>query len=192
MKMGYARISSGDQNLDLQLDALANAGCDARHIYTDTMSGSTAARPGLEQLRSHLRAGDILVVWRIDRLFRSLKHMLEMTEWLNEQGIEFQSLTEQLDTSTPAGRLIFKVFASIGEFERELNRERTTAGLAAARARGRVGGRPKRLTTKDAATAQALYDGGKTPVVEICRLFKIGKTTFYQYITPHGKETQRG
>jgi DNA invertase Pin-like site-specific DNA recombinase len=152
---------------------------------TDTISGSTAARPGLEQLRSHLRPGDTLVVWRMDRLFRSLKHMIELTDWLREQGIEFQSLSEQLDTSTPAGRLIFTVFASIGEFERDLIRERTMAGLSAARARGRVGGRPKRLTSKEIATAQALYDDGKTKVQEICRLFKISKTTFYQYVRPH-------
>lgn len=121
----------------------------------------------------------------MDRLFRSLKHIIELTDWMKEQGIEFQSLTEQLDTSTPAGRLIFTVFASIGEFERDLNRERTTAGLAAARVRGRIGGRPKRLTPKDIATAQALYDGGTMSVADICRLFKIGKTTLYQYVRPH-------
>jgi DNA invertase Pin-like site-specific DNA recombinase len=184
VKLGYARVSTADQSLDLQLDALKAAGCASAHIYMDTISGSTAARPGLEQLRSHLRSGDTLVVWRMDRLFRSLKHMIELTDWLKDRGIEFQSLTEQLDTSTPAGRLIFTVFASIGEFERELVRERTMAGLSAARARGRVGGRPKRLTSKDIATAQALYDGGTTSVREICRLFKISKTTFYQYVRP--------
>jgi DNA invertase Pin-like site-specific DNA recombinase len=113
--------------------------------------------------------------------------MLEMTEWLREQGNEFQSLTEQLGTSTPAGRLIFTVFASIGEFERDLNRERIAAGLAAARARGHVGGRPRKLSSKDVATAQALYDGGKTPILEICRLFKIGKTTLYQYVRPRAQ-----
>lgn len=188
MKLGYARVSTADQSLDLQLDALKAAGCTPPHIYTDTIGGSTAARPGLEQLRSHLRPGDTLVVWRMDRLFRSLKHMIELTEWLREQAIEFQSLAEQLDTSTPAGRLIFTVFASIGEFERDLIRERTVAGLAAARARGRIGGRPRKLTPKDIGSAQALYDGGRTPVLEICRLFKISKTTFYQNVRPRTEE----
>src|SRR6478735_7302752 len=137
MNIGYARISTGEQLLDLQRDALTAASCAS--IFTDTLSGSKASRPGLDEALSHIRKGDTLVVWRLDRLGRSLKHLIEVVTALEERGIGFKSLTEQIGTTTPGGKLIFHVFGALAEFERDLIRERTTAGLAAARARGRSG-----------------------------------------------------
>src|SRR3954469_8965485 len=143
--VGYARVSTFEQIMDLQRDALA-AGCD--RIFTDTMSGNRSDRPGLAQALDYLREGDVLVVWRLDRLGRSLKYLIEVITRLNERGIGFRSLTEQIDTTTSGGKLIFHVFGALAEFERDVIRERTQAGLAAARARGRMGGRPKRLGTQ--------------------------------------------
>jgi DNA invertase Pin-like site-specific DNA recombinase len=143
MLIGYARISTLDQTLALQQDALTAAGCE--QLYTDTASGSVTERPGLSQALSHLRAGDTLVVWRLDRLGRSLPHLIETVRQLQERGIGFRSLQEQLDTRTSGGKLVFHVFGALAEFERDLVRERTHAGLAAARARGRLFGRPKAL-----------------------------------------------
>ena len=137
--VGYARVSTFEQILDLQRDALTAARCD--RIFTDTMSGSRSDRPGLEQALDYLRAGDVLVVWRLDRLGRSLKYLIEVITKLNERGIGFKSLTEQIDTTTSGGKLIFHVFGALAEFERDIIRERTQAGLASARARGRMGGR---------------------------------------------------
>ena len=144
MYVGYARVSTQDQTLDLQKDALKKIGCTK--IFTDTASGAQAERKGLEEALEFLREGDTLVVWRLDRLGRSLKHLIETITNLNKRKIGFQSLTESIDTTTSNGRLIFNIFASLAEFERDLIRERTKAGLAAARARGRVGGRPKAQT----------------------------------------------
>src|SRR5207248_9019601 len=141
MLIGYARVSTHDQTLDLQQDALEKAGCGK--IFTDTASGAKAERKGLEEALAYVREGDTLVVWRLDRLGRSLKHLLETITTLNTRKIGFKSLTESIDTTTSNGRLIFNIFASLAEFERDLIRERTKAGLQAARARGRVGGRPK-------------------------------------------------
>src|SRR5689334_18321537 len=143
MNIGYARISTGEQLLDLQRDALTAAGCES--IFTDTLTGARASRPGLDEALSYIRKGDTLVVWRLDRLGRSLKHLIETVAALEEQGIGFKSLTEQIDTTTSGGKLIFHVFGALAEFERDLIQERTQAGLRAARARGRVGGRPKKL-----------------------------------------------
>jgi DNA invertase Pin-like site-specific DNA recombinase len=140
MLVGYARVSTVDQRLDLQQDALRDAGCE--RIFTDTASGAKAARPGLTAALETCRAGDILVVWKLDRLGRSLTHLVETVHALATRGIGFRSLQEQLDTTTSGGKLIFHIFASLAEFERDLIRERTNAGLAAARARGRKGGRP--------------------------------------------------
>jgi DNA invertase Pin-like site-specific DNA recombinase len=160
MLIGYARISTGDQTLDLQRDALAVAGCG--RVFEDVASGAKASRPGLEEALSYLRAGDTLVVWRLDRLGRSLPHLIETIAALAERGIGFWSLTEQIDTTTSGGKLIFHVFGALAEFERDLIRERTQAGLAAARARGRKGGRPKKLADpKKLALAQQLYDDGQ-------------------------------
>jgi DNA invertase Pin-like site-specific DNA recombinase len=183
MLIGYARVSTTDQTLSLQRDALTAAGC--RDIFTDTMSGSTDHRPGLEQARSHLRTGDTLVVWRLDRLGRSLKHLIETVQDLERQGVGFKSLTEQIDTTTPGGTLIFHVFGALAEFERALIVERTKAGLAAARARGRTGGRPRgtiRQDVKKLALAQQLASEGKRSVTEICHTLGIARTTFYRYL----------
>jgi DNA invertase Pin-like site-specific DNA recombinase len=143
MLIGYARISTIDQTLALQQDALSAAGC--QEIYTDTVSGSVTERPGLTNALSHVRSGDTLVVWRLDRLGRSLPHLIETVSQLQQQGVGFRSLQEQIDTTTSGGKLIFHVFGALAEFERDLIRERTHAGLAAARARGRLFGRPKAL-----------------------------------------------
>src|SRR5919202_3757317 len=136
MLIGYARVSTNEQNLDLQRDAVQKAGCE--QIYTDQVSGTKARRPGLEQALSHLRSGDTLVVWRLDRLGRSLRQLIDTVTELQEKGVEFKSVTESIDTTTSGGRLVFNIFASLGEFEREIIRERTQAGLQAARTRGRT------------------------------------------------------
>src|SRR5918992_168705 len=142
MLIGYARVSTNEQHLDLQRDALRNAGVSAKHLYTDKITGTKAKRPGLEAALSHLREGDTFVVWRLDRLGRSLKHLIETVTALQEQHIAFKSITENIDTATPTGRLVFHLFRALAEFERNLIKERTMAGLSAARARGRKGGRP--------------------------------------------------
>jgi DNA invertase Pin-like site-specific DNA recombinase len=179
MLIGYARVSTDDQNLDLQRDALEKAGCE--QICTDRVSGTKVRRPGLEQALSHLRSGDTLVVWRLDRLGRSLRHLIDTITELQEKGIGFKSLTESIDTTTSGGRLVFNIFASLAEFEREIIRERTQAGLQAARARGRKGGRRAALTEKQVQIAWQLYDA-KTPVQEICQTLGISRATFYRYV----------
>jgi DNA invertase Pin-like site-specific DNA recombinase len=179
MDIGYARVSTGEQTLALQLDALTNAGCGT--IYEETASGAKAERPVLGEVLSYLRSGDTLVVWRLDRLGRSLKHLIEVVAQLSERGIGFKSLTEQIDTTTPGGKLIFHVFGALAEFERDLIRERTQAGLAAARARGRLGGRPKKLAdAKQLELARTLYEGGQTDVATICRTLGISRATLYR------------
>jgi DNA invertase Pin-like site-specific DNA recombinase len=140
MNIGYARVSTADQTLALQQDALQAAGCG--RVFADTIGGATDARPGLDEALAFARAGDVLVVWRLDRLGRSLKYLIELINRLHEREVGFKSLTEQIDTTTSGGKLIFHVFGALAEFERDLIRERTQAGLAAARARGRLGGRP--------------------------------------------------
>src|SRR5829696_3109181 len=179
MDIGYARVSTGEQTLDLQLDALKSAGCGK--VYTETASGAKADRPVLEDVLSYLRKGDTLVVWRLDRLGRSLQHLIEVVAQLAARGIGFKSLTEQIDTTTSGGKHIFHVFGALAEFERDLIRERTQAGLAAARARGRQGGRPKALgTPAKVALAQALYEGGQTDISTICRTLGISRATLYR------------
>src|SRR5215210_2296512 len=167
MDIGYARISTGEQTLDLQLDALKAAGCGT--VYQETASGAKADRPVLDDVLSYLRPGDTLVVWRLDRLGRSLQHLIEVVAALAERGIGFKSLTEQIDTTTPGGKLIFHVFGALAEFERDLIRERTHAGLAAARARGRLGGRPKALDPKKMELLQRLYADPANAIEDICR-----------------------
>ncbi len=181
MDVGYARVSTGEQTLDLQLDALTKAGCGK--VFTETASGAKADRPVLEEVLAYARAGDTLVVWRLDRLGRSLPHLIETVASLQDCGIGFRSLTEQIDTTTPGGKLIFHVFGALAEFERDLIRERTHAGLAAARARGRTGGRPKKLADpRKLALAQALYDGGQTDVATICQTLGISRATLYRHL----------
>src|SRR5436305_14454375 len=181
MYVGYARVSTQDQTLDLQKDALKKIGCTK--IFTDTASGAQAERKGLEEALEFLREGDTLVVWKLDRLGRTLKHLIETVIGLSEKHIGFQSLTESIDTTTSNGRLIFNIFASLAEFERDLIRERTKAGLAAAR--GRVGGRPKAQThntPKKVALAQSLYDNKDNTIDEICQTLNISRATLYRYI----------
>jgi DNA invertase Pin-like site-specific DNA recombinase len=184
MDIGYARVSTGEQTLDLQLDALQKAGCGK--IYQETASGAKAERPVLQDVLGYLRAGDTLVVWRLDRLGRSLKHLIETVSLLAERGIGFKSLTEQIDTTTPGGKLIFHVFGALAEFERDVIRERTQAGLAAARARGRFGGRPKKLRdAKQLELAHTLYAGGQTDIATICATLGISRATLYRYLKAH-------
>ena len=184
MQIGYARVSTDDQTLDLQLDALTKAGC--ARIFRDTVSGATAERRGLREALDHLRAGDTLVVWRLDRLGRSLRHLIDTMTTLEQRGVGFRSLTEAIDTTTSGGKLIFHIFGALAEFERDLIRERTHAGLAAARARGRLGGRPKKLADpKQLELARTLYDGGQTDIDTICATLGISRATLYRYLK-HG------
>jgi len=180
MLIGYARVSTQDQNLDLQRDALQKAGCE--QIYTDSVSGTKARRPGLEDALSHLRSGDTLVVWRLDRLGRSLRHLIDTVTDLQERGIGFKSVTESIDTTTSGGRLVFNIFSSLAQFETEIIRERTKAGLQAARARGRTGGRPKALTDKQVDMLKQLAADKNRSVNEICQTLGISRKTFYRYV----------
>ena len=182
MLVGYGRVSTADQTLGLQKDALAQAGCE--RLFTDTASGSRADRPGLDEALDFLRPGDTLVVWRLDRLGRSLRHLIDTLGGLDQRGIGFRSLQEQIDTTTSGGKLVFHVFGALAEFERDLIRERTHAGLAAARARGRRGGRPKALDPRKAAIAQALYNDKTNAIADICRTLRISRATLYRSITP--------
>lgn len=177
MKIGYARVSTDDQKMDLQRDALAAAGCEK--IFTDTASGAKAERPGLADALAFARKGDSLVVWRLDRLGRSLPELVKVVGELETAGVGFESTTERIETTTAAGRLVFHVFAALAEFERRLIVERTMAGLTAARVRGRKGGRPG-LSTEKVAAIQALVSNNHSPV-EICKVLGIGRSTFYKY-----------
>ena len=180
MKIGYARISTLDQNHDLQLDALTQAGCE--RIFSDKVSGAKVDRPGLREALDFLRKGDCLVVWRLDRLGRSLKHLINVAEGLEKRGIGLASLQEGLDTSTSGGKLVFHIFGALAEFERNLIRERTMAGLSSARARGRLGGRNNKLDNGKIVTLKKLYDSREHTIDEICRLMGISKPTFYRYL----------
>ena len=179
MNIGYARVSTQDQNLALQQDALASC-CEK--IFTDTLSGAKADRPGLAAALSHLREGDVLIVWKLDRLGRSLKQLIDVAQDLEKRGIGLRSLQEQIDTTTPGGKLVFHVFGALAEFERDLVRERTNAGLVSARARGRVGGRKPVLTGTKAAAALALYRDGKTPVKDVCATLGVSRSAFYRFL----------
>lgn len=180
MLIGYARVSTIEQDLALQTDALKGAGCD--QIFDDIVSGATTQRPGLTEALSHVRKGDTLVVWRLDRLGRSLKHLIETVAQLEDKGIEFRSLQESIDTTTSGGRLIFQIFGALAEFERNLIKERTQAGLIAARVRGRKGGRPRALDAKKTELAYQLYDEKKHTINEICQMLGISKPSLYAYL----------
>ena len=180
MLIGYARVSTHEQNLDMQQDALKKAGCE--RIFLDKVSGVAAARPGIDEALSYLREGDALVVWRLDRLGRSLKHLIEMVGKLEQRKIGFKSLQESIDATNSGGRLIFHMFGALAEFERNLIIERTRAGLAAARARGKKGGRPKALNKKEREIAVKLYNDRKNSIKEICETLKISKPTLYNYL----------
>jgi DNA invertase Pin-like site-specific DNA recombinase len=180
MLIGYARVSTTEQNLDLQRDALKQAGCVK--IIEDTASGGKVQRSGLDRALELLRQGDTLVVWRLDRLGRSLRHLIELITELEQAGIGFRSVTEAIDTTSPGGTLVFHIFGALAEFERNLIRERTRAGLEAARARGRCGGRRHKLDARKRALAVELYRERKHTVVEICSMLGITKPTLYNYV----------
>lgn len=180
MLIGYARVSTDDQNLHLQRDALEGAGCV--RIFEDRRSGARTDRPGLAAALDLGRRGDTLVVWRLDRLGRSLKDLIELAERLDAAGIGLRSLHDAIDTGSSGGRLVFHMFGALAEFERNLMRERTQAGLSAARARGRLGGRRKVLDPDKRRLAVQLYQERKHTVMEICRLMGISKPTLYAYI----------
>jgi DNA invertase Pin-like site-specific DNA recombinase len=191
MLIGYARISTNDQNLNLQRDALKAAGCT--QICEDTASGANAARPGLEKALGMLREGDTLVVWKLDRLGRSLKHLIESVQTLDSHGVGFKSIQDNIDTTTPGGKLFFHILGSLAEFERDLIRERTNAGLAAARARGRKGGRPPGGFAKKREAALALRQDPKRSVQEICEILHISQATFYRYVKEdEGEQVKTG
>lgn len=179
MFIGYGRVSTTDQNLDLQKDALSAAGC--QKIFTDTASGAKAQRPGLEAALKECRSSDTLVVWKLDRLGRSLPHLVETVRELVERGVGFVSLQENIDTTSSGGKLIFHLFASLAEFERDLIRERTNAGLSAARARGRKGGRPKGVDERKQKAAVSLAKDTTRSVGEICQILGISRNTYYKY-----------
>jgi DNA invertase Pin-like site-specific DNA recombinase len=185
MQIGYARVSTLEQNVGPQIDQLEEASCE--RIFRDKASGAKTERPGLQEALDFLREGDMLVVWRLDRLGRSLKHLLETVGMLEERGIGFRSLQESIDTTTSGGRLIFHIFGALAEFERNLIRERTMAGLRAARARGRVGGRPRKLDAKKTELAYQLYDEKKYGVKEICQMLGVSKPTLYAYLARRDK-----
>jgi DNA invertase Pin-like site-specific DNA recombinase len=184
MLIGYARVSTDDQVLDLQRDALKAAGC--RKVVEDTASGARADRAGLARALDQLREGDVLVVWRLDRLGRTLKHLIELMADLEGRGVGIRSLTEGFDTTTSGGKLIFHVFGALAEFERNLIRERTMAGLEAARARGKVGGRKKKLDAKRRKFAVDLYKDQRHTIDQICDAVGISKPTLYAYIREAG------
>jgi len=178
-RIGYARVSTDDQNLDLQRDALLKAGCSI--LYEEKASGKNTARPELEQCLKALRAGDTLVVWRLDRLGRSLHDLVQIVAELEQRGVHFESLTEKIETSSAAGKLVFHVFAALAEFERNLIRERTRAGLAAARARGRKGGRKPALTHQQVREVKALLRDPSISVTSIADRYGVSRTTIYKY-----------
>ncbi len=180
MLIGYARVSTLEQNLDLQLTHLRNSGCEK--IITDKISGSVSERMGLSKLLEVVRGGDTVVVWRLDRLGRSLRHLLETVNTFEKIGVGFKSLNESIDTTTPSGKLVFHIFAALAEFERGLIRERTRAGLNEARSRGRLGGRPKKLDKTEIELLKKLYEEKEHSVGELCKIFKISKPTLYSYL----------
>ena len=192
MLIGYARVSKSDnsQVLDLQIDALTNAGVKEENIYSDKISGTKDERPGLENCLKALREDDILVVYKLDRLGRNLKHLIQTVEDLTKRKIGFKVLSGQgvnIDTTTPAGKMIFSIFGALAEFEKELIRERTIAGITAARARGRMGGRKFNLTKAQVRLAEASMKNRDTSVTELCKELKITRATLYKYISPTGE-----
>lgn len=180
MDVGYARVSTQDQNPNLQIDALKVAGCEK--IFEEKASGAQRERPQLTAVLDYIREGDTLVVWKLDRLARSLKQLIETVEMLNEKGIGFRSLTENVDSTTSGGRLIFHIFGALAEFERSIIRERTKAGLDAARARGRVGGRPPAMSDDDIAVARALLADGSITTREVAKRLGVSVSTLYKHI----------
>lgn len=187
MKIGYARVSTHDQSLDLQLDALEKAEC--QKIYSEKVSGGKSKRPELKAMIDQLRKGDLVVVYKLDRLGRSLRDLVDLVETFQEKGVGFKSIHDNIDTTTPMGKFTFHLFAALAEFERGIISERTKSGLAAARARGRKGGRPKGLSKQaenKARLAESLYKEKELSVIQICKDLGISKATFYRYLRARG------
>ncbi|MGH1339888.1 MAG: recombinase family protein [Aureispira sp.] len=187
MKIGYARVSTKEQSLNLQKDALEKVGCET--IFSEHISGAKSDRPQLQEMIKHLRKGDVVVVWKLDRLGRSLRDLVNLISKFQDAGVEFQSLQDNIDTTTPAGKLAFHMFAALAEFERDIISSRTKAGLEAARARGRKGGRPKGLSKKaqdKARLAESLYKEKERSITEICSHLHISKPTLYRYLRSRG------
>nr|WP_235861784.1 recombinase family protein [Pseudovibrio brasiliensis] len=189
VKFGYARVSTSDQSPDMQIDALKQAGC--RHIYVEQASGAKSERKELQMMLGNLQPGDVIVIWKLDRLGRTMSHLLKLVNELNELGVGLISLNDPIDTTTPQGKLMFHIFASLAEFERDLIKERTQAGLSAARVRGRMSGRPKGLSKQalqKAAAAEALYSSGEMSVTQITRHLEISRASLYKYLRYRGVE----
>ena len=192
MKIGYARVSTREQELTLQLDALQAAGCSV--IYQEKITGAKRERPELEKLLDHIREDDVIVIWKLDRLARSLKDLVELVNQIQGKGAALLSLNDKIDTTTPHGKFTFHIFAALAEFERDIIRERTKAGLVAARARGRIGGRPAGLSKKakhTAIIAEKLYLEGKLSTAEICEQLSISRGTLYKYLRHQGVAISR-
>jgi DNA invertase Pin-like site-specific DNA recombinase len=189
MDVGYVRVSKREQNPELQRNELEAIGCG--RVFEEKVSSRVESRPQLEAALDYCREGDTLVVWRLDRLGRSIKELLALVESLQERGVGFRSLRESLDTTTPGGKLVFHVFASIAEFERDVIRERTMAGLEAARARGRKGGRKPVMDAKKLALASRLMKDRETPIGEVCEAVGVSRATLYRYLTPEGRLRDR-
>ena len=185
--IGYARVSSTEQNLDLQRDALSAAGCS--RVFEDKASGAKVERPGLEAALDYARPGDTFVVWRLDRLGRSLPHLLLTVKDLESRGVGFRSLQEAIDTTTSGGLLVFQIFGALAEFERNVIREQTQAGLAAARAQGRNGGRPPKLSAKQCARLYRLYDAHEHSIADICGIMGISRSGLYKYLSRRSAPT---
>jgi DNA invertase Pin-like site-specific DNA recombinase len=180
MNIGYARVSTTDQNLDLQTDALTKAGCEK--IFSDVASGAKSDREGLVEAIGFMRAGDTLIVWKLDRLGRSLPHLIATARELESKGIGFRSVQEAIDTTTPAGKLFFHMVGALAEFERDIIRERTKAGLLSARQRGRLGGRPSVVDEKKIRQAKAMLADSKNTAADICATLGISRATLYRHV----------
>ena len=188
MLVGYARVSTAEQSLALQQDALTAAGCG--RTFSDVVSGAVEERAGLAAALEYVRAGDALVVWRLDRLGRTLRRLIAQVTALDARGVGFRSLTEAMDTTTTGGKLVFHIFGALAEFERDLIRERTRAGLAAARARGRMGGRPRALSDSQVEMARVLLADPLRPIDEVCAALHVSRATLYRYV-PTGSRPAR-
>ncbi|HCY1035884.1 TPA: recombinase family protein [Staphylococcus aureus] len=190
MKIGYARVSTGLQNLDLQMDKLKEYGCEK--VFTDNISGAKSKRPGLDSVIEFARNGDTVVVWRLDRLGRNMQDLINLVNELNKRGISFYSIEENItmNKSSSTGQLLFHLFAAFAEFERNLILERSTAGRISARARGRYGGRPEKLTSKDVKLLKTLYDSG-TPIKTIAEQWQVSRTTIYRYLNKLENKSKR-
>jgi DNA invertase Pin-like site-specific DNA recombinase len=182
--VGYARVSTNGQELKLQLDALAKAGCAKKLVFIDKISGAKSARPGLDDCLRELKEGDTLVVWRLDRLGRSVRHLIDLVEQLHQRGVGFKSICDgAIDTTTASGELIFHIFTALAQFERKLTQERTRAGLEAARARGRLGGRkPMPVNDPRVQTAKKMHSDKSISVPDICKTLRISRATLYRYL----------